>query len=281
MFGYKLGGYKRVVLFAGFLTMVGVFPAMANLGDVWTNFQFYGNDLQNYLKNNASDTLKPLESQTQTAVNNSIGAAKVPNPNNVGSTIKQQVTQYSLGDKFENNSAVRSMMVRNEIERQITRGSVDGVFGRDGQNRLRDKLQNTQKAVFDINVIARNAATQKEIQQRKITMANPISQLTGGVPLDAGVFSSFMNNQSQLIQLSWEGLADLELQNINIQREQSKIMGETLGNTTQIHESLQYSNLNLANISQQMDEINRAKRVDTSAEVSRLLRVTSQTELIK
>ncbi len=274
-------GYKRVVFFAGFLALVGVFPAMAELGNVWTSFQFYANDLQNYLKNNASDTFKPLESQTQTAINNSIGAAKVPSPNNAGSTIKQQVIQYSLGDKFENNSAVRSMMIRNEIERQITRGSVDGVFGRDGQIRLRDKLQNTQKAVFDIDVLARNAATQKEIQQRKITMANPISQLTGGVPLDASVFSSFMNNQSQLIQLSWEGLADLELQNINIQREQSKIMGETLGNTTQIHESLQYSNLNLANISQQMDEINRAKRVDTSAEVSRLLRVTSQTNLIK
>ncbi len=70
------------------------------------------------------------------------------------------------------------------------------------------------------------------------------------------------------------------LQNINIQNEQSKIIGETLGNTIQIHESLQYSNLNLANISEQMDEVNRARRVDTSAEVARLLRVTSQTDLL-
>ncbi|WP_445638785.1 hypothetical protein NSTC745_01449 [Nostoc sp. DSM 114161] len=47
----------------------------------------------------------------------------------------------------------------------------------------------------------------------------------------------------------------------------------------QTNQYLQYSNLNLANIAQQTEEANRARRVETSTEASRLLRATSQMDL--
>jgi hypothetical protein len=276
---------QHQIIFLTFsLILLATLPVMASLGNVWTDFQFYALDLQNYLKAQIPDTLKPLEVQTQTAITNSTASLKIPNPNAVGNTVSQQITQYSISDKFENNSAVRGKMVRNEIARQITRGSVDGVLGRNGQARLSIDLQNTQKAVDDTAVFANNAAANKnkkqiEIEQQVLGAGNILGGLANAT-FSPSILASLQSNQAQLAKLTWEGLSDLELQNINIEREQSRIMGETLGNTIQMHEALQYSNLNLANISQEMDEVNRGKRVDTSAEVARLLRATSQTDLL-
>ncbi len=252
---------------------------MANLGDVWTNFQYYGTDLQNYLKTNIPDTLKPLEVQSQTAITNSTGSLKIPNPNVAGNAVSQQVTQYSISDKFENNPAVHGVMVRNNIDRQITRSSVEGTIASNGQRRLSIVLQNTEIAANNITRYANSATTNKQAidgQIKGVVILPP----TGNPIADASNLLLNSQAQIQLTRLTWEGLSDLNLQNINIQNEQSKMIGETLGNTIQIHESLQYSNLNLANISEQMDEVNRARRVDTSAEVARLLRVTSQTDLL-
>ena len=47
----------------------------------------------------------------------------------------------------------------------------------------------------------------------------------------------------------------------------------------QTNQSLQYSNLNLASISQQMDDINRSRRVDSATETARLMRTTAQIDL--
>jgi hypothetical protein len=264
--------------------LLGTLPVMASLGNVWTDFQYYALDLQNYLKTQIPDTLKPLEVQTQTAITNSTASLKIPNPNDAGNSVSQQITQYSISDKFENNSAVRGKMVRNEIARQITRSSVEGILGRNGQARLSIDLQNTQKAVDDTAVFANNAAANKskkqiEIEQQVLGAGSIIGGLSNA-NLTTSILASLQSSQAQLAKLTWEGLSELELQNINIEREQSRIMGETLGNTIQMHEALQYSNLNLANISQEIDEVNRAKRVDTSAEVARLLRATSQTDLL-
>lgn len=257
----------KILLLTLSLTLLTTLPVLASLGDVWTNFQYYGTDLQNYLKANIPDTLKPLEPQTQTAISNSTGSLKIPNPNTAGNTVNQQITQYSLSDKFENNSAVHGVMVRNKIDRQITRGSVEGAIGNNGQARLSTVLQNTQVAANNITAIANTAATNKQVTDGLINAIPPLDT-PGSL------------TQIQLTREIGKGLLNLELQNINIQNQQSKMVAETLGNTIQIHETLQYSNLNLANISEQMDEVNRARRVDTSAEVARLLRVTSQTDLL-
>ncbi len=269
----------KILFLTSSLTFLLTLPVMANLGDVWTNFQYYGTDLQNYLKTNIPDTLKPLEVQSQTAITNSTGSLKIPNPNAAGNAVSQQVTQYSISDKFENNPAVHGVMVRNNIDRQITRSSVEGTIASNGQRRLSIVLQNTEIAANNITRYANSAATNKQAidgQIKGVVILPP----TGNPIADASNVLLNSQAQIQLTRLTWEGLSELNLQNINIQNEQSKIIGETLGNTIQIHESLQYSNLNLANISEQMDEVNRARRVDTSAEVARLLRVTSQTDLL-
>lgn len=260
-------------------------PAIAGLGSVWSDFQYYASDFKNYLANNLSSTLKPLEAQTQTAINNSSGSLGIPNPNIATKSTREHMNQYSIAEKFDNNSAVRGAMVTNEINRKITLGAVEGVLGKNGQSRIKNKLQNTEKAVNDITNIAHNAANnkkQKQIEIKTIAAANPLPDISMASNLNplSSIFNSAFNNQAKLSQLTWEGLADLELQNINIQAGQSKILAATLSTTLQLHQDLQYSNLNLINVSGQLDEINRARRVDNSAEAARLIRVASQNDLL-
>jgi hydrogenase maturation factor HypF (carbamoyltransferase family) len=273
---------SKVIIAVVFISLVGSLPALADLGNVWTDFQGYTTDFRNYLTTNLADTLKPFDSQTQTAINGSSGALNLPNPHNTTKTVREQVVQYSISDKFENNSAVQGMNLSQEIDRQITRGAIEGVLGRNGQQRTREKLRNTETTLIDITKLATNAETNK--QKKQVEIQATANSIVGGISGEnltgiGNFLNSMLNTQAKLTQLSFEGLADLELQNINIQKEQSKIIAETLGNTIEIHQHLQYSNLNLADISQQIHESNRTKRIETSAEVARLLRTTSQTDL--
>lgn len=270
------------IIFTGSIIFLGSMPAIARLGDIWTDFQFYANDLKTYLNNNVPDTLKPYQLQSQTAITNSNGALNIPNPNTAASSVNSLIVQYSMSNKYENNPAVFSMTAGNEIQRQITRGSVESVLGANGQSRLKSKFQDTQITVAKIGELANTAAINKKQKQIEIQAAadgigNLVNQVASGAnPL----IGSMLGNQAVLTRLTWEGLSDLELQSINIQTEQSKIAGETLATMMLLHQDMQYSNLNLANISQQVDDINRSRRVDTSAEVGRLLRATSQTDLL-
>ncbi|RUS95593.1 hypothetical protein DSM106972_089490 [Dulcicalothrix desertica PCC 7102] len=269
----------KIIIASSTLTCLVILPATAGLGNVWSDFQSYSNDLKNYITNNLSE-LKPYEVQTQSAINNS------SSPLTIGKSVREQITQYSQSDKFDNNPAVNGAMVSNQIGRQMTLSTVEGTLGRNGQTRIKNKLQNTEQVVNNIASMANAADTNKKRKQIEIeavvSSANALNNIpsiaASGNPLS--LFGSVLNNQAKLTQLTWEGLADLELQNINIQKEQSKIGAETLATTTQIHHDLQYTNLNLVNISQQLDETNRSQRVNTSAEVARLLQVTSQTDLI-
>jgi hypothetical protein len=265
-------GKSQIIMTSFFaVAFLGTLPAIAELGTVWTDFQLYTTDFRNYITNNISETFTPVDLQTQSAITSSSGDLNIPNPNYAGQYTRDQITQYSVSDKFENNPAVYGKEVSSEINRYITRGAVEGVFGRDGQTRLKGKLEATQNAVNKSNESA-NKAVQKNQQIQGIMDLD----VSSGMGLNAGQVL-IANQQIQVIK----GLADLESQNINIQKEQSKIMAETLGHTIQLRNDIQYSNLNLADISQQMNEVNRARRVGTSAEVARLLRVTSQTDLFR
>ncbi|NWF60867.1 MAG: hypothetical protein HXY43_16810 [Fischerella sp.] len=246
---------RKTTLLTLSLTCLIMLPATAELGKVWTDFQSYAGDLQDYLKNNLTDTLQPLEADTQTAIDNSTGDLNIPNPNAAGESIRDSMTWYYVTDKFDHNSTVRANLVSNEINRLITRGAVAGVMGANGQSTLREKLKATEDSLDRIE--SSKSFVEEILENLKSTitdLANPASRL--------GL------NQ-----------ADLQAQNINIQQEQAKMIGETLGQTVQTNQFLQYTNLNLANISQQVEETNRARRVDTSAEAARLLRNTSQIDL--
>ncbi|RCJ18155.1 hypothetical protein A6770_06140 [Nostoc minutum NIES-26] len=245
------------------LSFLVVLPAMAQLGQVWTDFQSYSVDLQNYLSNNLSDTLKPLEIRTQSSLSGATGELKIPNPIAAGQQIQDDITLYSISDKFENNPAVRGTSVGNEINRLLTRGSVVGLMGVNGQVRLKAKLQNTQTTLKNIEEVVKNAEENNQ---------SIINDILGKIPgiKEAADRVTAQANASQI---------NLQLQSIRIQGDQSKIISETLAQTVQTNQFLQYSNLNLANISQQMEESNRARRVDSSTEAARLLRTTSQMDL--
>lgn len=256
---------KTILLTLGFLGLLAV-PAMAQLGRVWTDFQAYSTDLQNYLTyENLSETLNPLETTTsQSELNNSQGDLNIPNPIAAGEQARRNISilNYTIPDKFENNEAIRANAVTNEINRYITRSSVQGMLGREGQTRLRNKLETTQTIVESID------ETIEAARQSSKNILDQISQLINQ-----------NNPQIQATQLLGQSQSQLQLQTLEIQSQQAKISTENLAQTIQTNQSLQYSNLNLANISQQMEEANRSRRVDTSTEAARLLRNTAQVDL--
>ncbi|MDB9305044.1 hypothetical protein PN488_11760 [Nodularia spumigena CS-591/12] len=254
---------RKTTFFTLAFSLLLVLPGMAQLGKVWTEFQFYSVDMQNYLRNNLGETLSPLEVRSQNSLNNSTGDLNIPNPVEAGKSFRQDIFFNPTTDKFENNPVVQSNSVSNEINRLLTRGSVESMMGRDGQRRLKLKLEETEKSIINIVETANNAEDSNQ---------NLLSDLIAKIPgiKDAAQQLSAQTNVGQI---------NLQLQTLKIQTEQSKIIGETLYQTMQTNQSLQYSNLNLANISQQMEEMNRSRRVDSATETARLIRTTSQIDL--
>jgi hypothetical protein len=256
---------RKTTLLTISLTFLVVLPATAQLGSVWTDFQSYAGDLQTYLTNNLTDTLKPIESEAQSAINNATGELNIPNPITAGQNVRDGMVWYYISDKFDNNATVRANLASNEVNRLITRGAVASVMGEDGQIRLKTKLEETERNLREVDEYSEETdKISNDLLQEARNIANTIANTT---PL--GQISALLGiNQSTLQQ-----------QSIRIQRDQLKITGENLGQTMQMNQFMQYSNLNLANISQQVEEANRARRVDTSAEAARLLRTTSQIDL--
>ncbi|WP_193196034.1 hypothetical protein [Nostoc sp. MG11] len=250
------------------LLSLAILPVMAQLGEtgqvgeVWTDFQSYSVDLQNYLQNNLSENLKPVEPQSRSAITNATGELNIPNPITAGQRIRDDIFINSISDRFENNSVVRSNLVSNEINRLITRGAVAGLLGEAGQIRTKTKLIDTEKSLRDIALFAEQAEDESD------NLLSQISNIIG----KANPVNNAISSLSKLLNAN-------QLQSLKIQQEQSKIVAETFAQTLQTNQALQYSNLNLANISQQMEEENRARRVDTSTEAARLLRATSQMDL--
>ncbi|MEH1880163.1 MULTISPECIES: hypothetical protein [unclassified Nostoc] len=245
----------------------------SGLGEVWTNFKLYSTDMGKYFQNNLSENLKPLETQSRNALDSANGNTelKIPNPVDAGQNVRDSIINESYrseskASRFENNAAVRANGVSNEINRFITRGAAEAILGKDGQNRTQVKLENTENTLKDIDAISDTTGTQKDLYMSKF------ARLGQNVTNLAKDQISGLSNIAEL-------LSDNQSETIKIQRAQSAIIGETFAQTIQTNQSLQYSNLNLANISQQAEEANRARRVDTSTEAARLLRATSQLDL--
>ncbi|WP_445627043.1 hypothetical protein [Nostoc sp. DSM 114167] len=264
---------RKTTIFTFTLLSLAILPAVAQiqtggLGQVWTDFQSYSQDMQDYFQhNNLKNTLNPLEqAQSQIAIDSAKGDLKIPNPVAAGQKIRDDSINYSYNSdakssRFENNAAVRGNLVSNELNRIITRGIAVGVLGKNGQTRTKVKLENTEKSLEDIDGLA------QEIDDSKTRLLGKI----GSIPKP--------DAQTQAISSLTELLGLSQVQMMKIQQEQVKIVAETFGQTLQNNQALQYSNLNLANISQQAEEANRARRVETSTEAARLLRATSQLDL--
>jgi hypothetical protein len=254
---------KKTIFVTLGLTFLIALPSFAQLARVWTEFQYYSVDLQNYLKSSLNETLSPLGMPTQTAIIRATGVVNLPNPIDVGKMLRQALVFNSKSDNFENNSAVRSQLMSNQVNRLITLGSINSNLGVNGQIRLKNKLQNTEISLKNIDTYS----------QKSDKLMNELEQLVSSVSGMANIppFLSAKLNTNQ---------ADLQRQNIKIQTEQAKIIGETLAQNIQINQSLQYSNLNLANISQQVEESNRDRRLDIATESARLLRTATQIDLL-
>ncbi|MEH2299483.1 MAG: hypothetical protein V7K88_10720 [Nostoc sp.] len=271
---------RKTTIFTFTLLSLAILPAMAQvetgLGQVWTDFQSYSTDLQQYLQDNLSENSNPLEVQSQNAALNSAnGELKIPNPVAAGQQVRNDLINYSYrsdsrSSRFENNSAVRGNLVSNELNRLITRGIAVGVLGKNGQTRTKlklDSIQNTLSSVADSN--DENQLNQ-DIQKFKNKIPQPPID-PNLIKMATGVVAGLAPGLAALLESNQETL--------QIQKEQIKIVGESYAKSTQLEQTLQYSNLNLANISQQAEEANRAQRVDTSTEAARLLRATSQLDL--
>lgn len=248
---------QKTTLLTLALSFFIILPVTAQLGKVWSDFQAYSEDLQNYTQNNISD-LKPLEIQAQSAVTEATGDLNIPNPVTASERISNDIFLNSLStNNFENNPLLNSSLYGNEINRLITRGSIISLLGQNGQTRTKIKLEETERGLDEIDALRKD---DNDIQSLINNLKIPELYKTA--------IQAFSANQ-----------LDLQFQQIKIQREQAKITAENLAQTIQTNQFLQYSNLNLANLSQQMEDTNRARRVDSSTEAARLLRTTSQTDL--
>lgn len=253
---------KTTLLTLAFSSLL-VLPAMAQLGQVWDDFQVYSVDVQNYLRNNVNDTFRPLDIRTQGALNSNSGELNVPDPLAAGKQVRDDIVINSLANRFENNAAVNGANVSSEINRFATRSAVSGVIGTNGQRRIKGKLEETQNVIRNIN----DAVDEAERANQNI-LDQVMAQIASITDPTQRAAASLNGSQT-----------DLLLRSLRVQRDQSRIISETIAQTVQTNQSLQYSNLNLANISQQIEESNRARRVDSSAEAARLLRTSSQIDL--
>ena len=254
---------RKLIFFSASLTFLVIAPAIAQVGNVWNDFKSYASDLQEYLTDNVSN-FQPVDSEAQTAINSFNGELNIPNPVAVRQSLTDDITNNSLSENFENNPAVNAKSVGNQIDRELTRAIAVGVLGEESQIRTLIKLENLEESLVrttdSIQEIRENSANVlDDITETAISSTNPLSQLLG-------------QGQSRLIEL--------QLKNIEIENQQSKIIAENLGQTIRLNQNLQYSNLNLANISQEIESSNRSRRINTSAEAARLLRTTSQVDLI-
>ncbi|MEH2327600.1 hypothetical protein [Nostoc sp.] len=275
---------KTTIFTFTLLSSLAILPAVAQvqtggLGHVWTDFQSYSQDMQDYFQhNNLKYTLNPLEQgQSQIAIENAKGDLKIPNPVAAGQKIRDDSINYSYNSdakssRFENNAAVRGNLVSNEINRIITRGVAVGVLGKNGQIRTKTKLENTEKSLEDIEGFAQELEGSNNTLLDKIRASVSNAGNTANAANAANPAANAISGLAELLGVS-------QVQMMKIQQEQIKIVAETFGQTLQTNQALQYTNLNLANISQQAEEANRARRVDTSTEAARLLRVTSQLDL--
>ncbi|MEH1873114.1 hypothetical protein [Nostoc sp.] len=280
---------RKTTIFTLTLLSLAILPAMAQvqlgagLGEVWANFKLYSTDMGKYFQNNVSENLKPVEAQSRNALESAKGNTelKIPNPVDAGQNIRDNIIYESYrseskASRFENNAAVRANLVSNELNRFITRGAAEAILGKDGQNRTQVKLENTENTLKDIDAISDTAGAKNNLINSKF---NQIAGAGAGAAAGAAGAAASTAGFTQALSLIGQTLGDNQLQTIQIQRAQSAIIGETFAQTIQTNQSLQYSNLNLANISQQVEEANRARRVDTSTEAARLLRATSQLDL--
>ncbi|WP_413199065.1 hypothetical protein [Nostoc piscinale] len=250
---------RKTTLFTLFFSSLLILPAMAQLGKVWTDFQYYSVDLQNYLRSNVNETFRPLDIRTQGALSNYSGELNLPDPVSAGKQVRSDIIINSISGRYENNSAVNGAGVSNEVNRVVTRGAVVGVLGREGQVRLKTKLEDTERSIETI------AQTIEDADSFLDKIKDQACQALSG----ANAISNQTLCQSSIQQDT----------TVKILQEQAKINAENLAQTIQTNQSIQYTNLNLANISQQVEEANRARRVDSATEAARLLRTASQTDL--
>lgn len=72
---------------------------------------------------------------------------------------------------------------------------------------------------------------------------------------------------------------DVQKKQIRVMAQQSMLLGAMRADAIQARVDTQYTNLNLSNISRGMDEANRARRVEESAQSAKLLLLASQSHL--
>ena len=279
---------RKTTLLTIFLVLLGVLPAMAQLGsntqlgnNLTNDFIGYAEELKNYV-NDFAEASKPETEETLRAIDFSSQDAVlgIPEPIRAAQSVRGDIVQKPQSDNyFEHNLALEAMVASNVLDQQMTRGAVVGVLGRVGQARLQGKLQDTGTAIQDVDKYEQSAREAEDICEQNGLLSNLLTLAREGVmPTGAG------GSAAQTLPTSLAGGLNsancVSFQSLIIQSQQARMAAETFAQTAQVNHSLQYSNLNLANISQQMEQANRARRVDTSAEAARLLRATSQVDLL-
>ena len=226
-------GKSQIIMTSLFaMAFLGTLPAIAQfaevfdtggLGQVRSDFEAYSTYLRDYLTdyNNTSKTFKSVEAEVQLSITNNPGELNIPNPVAASESIRNSIVNSSTSDKFETNPAIYGSILSNEMNRYIIRGSADTLLGTDGQIRLKNKLEATE------NIVRNAEKSYQEAQQTNGGIERIISDIIATSERVAG-------KEAQLSQR----LAQLQLESIEIQKDQTKLMAEMLGRSIQSQNDL-------------------------------------------
>lgn len=195
------------------ISTIGMNSAHAlDLGGVFAQLQSLLNDWNDYISSILTEQLEPLVKSLgedlQVAIDSAIGELGLPDP----TTTRKQTEEIAANSDTSINETERAT---NEIDRQITRAVVDGTLGKEGQQRTKEQITQTQTSIQQVQQQAQDAQQEvvtQNIMKKIATQNAEIGEILGEVRADG-----LRLQQSQ------------DLANVNLTNISRSLDGEKLG----------------------------------------------------
>ncbi|PMB27586.1 hypothetical protein [Fischerella thermalis] len=156
------------------LDLVGVFAQLQSLLNDWNDY------ISSVLPEQLEPLVKTLGEDLQVVIDEAIGELGLPDPTQT----RKQAEEIAANSNTSINEVERAT---NEIDRQITRAVVDGTLGKEGQQRTKEQILQTQTSIQQVQQQAQDAQQEVVTQNimKKIANQNAqIGEILGAVRAD-------------------------------------------------------------------------------------------------
>lgn len=177
--------YKKSIIIAatvGVASLLIAAPSYAFTIDVNSLFNQVLSGVNGYFEQVKADTLASVEQNwgglkgdAKKATNDSTGSMNMPNPISAGDRIKAAIAKN--GSMKDTNVVEGAVVASNEVERDITRASIESVLGEAGQNRTKKEIEATKQTVADTQQLANDAQSMDASQNILKVIAAQNAQL--------------------------------------------------------------------------------------------------------